>query len=68
MYLNAWHGYTIILCVLLIIVVITCTLNCFISEMSRLKVTHITCMHDYKLHLAEDDTATYLRCLKIQSL
>ena len=25
------------------------------------------CMHDYKLHLAEDDTATYLRCLKIQS-
>ena len=39
-----------------------------ISVISHLKVTHITCMHDYKLHLAEDDTATYLRCLKIQSL
>ena len=40
----------------------------FISEISHLKVTHITCMHYYKLNLAEDDTATYLRCLKIQFL
>ena len=39
---------------------LTCTLNYFISEISHLKVTHITCVHNYKLHLAEVDTATYL--------
>ena len=27
-----------------------------------------TCVHNYKLHLAEDDTAAYLGRLKIQSL
>ncbi|KAK2138122.1 hypothetical protein NP493_3201g00004 [Ridgeia piscesae] len=26
------------------------------------------CMHNYKIHLTEDDPATYLRSLKIQSL
>ena len=44
---------------------ITRTLNCFISEILHLKITHITCMHNYKLHLAEDDTATYLCCLNM---
>ena len=39
----------------------------FISEISHLKVTHNTCVHNYKLHLAEDDTAAYLGRLKIQS-
>ncbi|KAK2138057.1 hypothetical protein NP493_3975g00003 [Ridgeia piscesae] len=30
-------------------------------------MTH-RCMHNYKIHLTEDDPATYLRSLKIQSL